>query len=77
VCSSDLAIAGAYGLAPHSFIVAGFALIVAIQLLSLGLLSLQKKRNYAQLFYLMSEIYKDGHPRKRDLIAAGDPLRKL
>ena len=37
-----------------AFVVAGFALIVAIQLLSLGLLSLQKKRNYAQLFYLMS-----------------------
>jgi len=71
------AIAGAYRLAPHSFIVAGFALIVAIQLLSLGLLSLQKKRNYAQLFYLMSAIYKDGLPLKRDLIAAGDPLRKL
>jgi hypothetical protein len=50
---------------------------VAIQLLSLGLLSLQKKRNYAQLFYLMSAIYKGGHPLRRDLIAGGDPLRKL
>ena len=71
------AIAGAYRLAPHSFIVAGFALIVAIQLLSLGLLSLQKKRNYAELFYLMSAVYKDGHLSKRDLFAAGDPLRKM
>ena len=71
------AIAGAYRISPHSFIVAGFALVVAIQLLSLGLLSLQKKRNYAQLFYLLSSVYKDGHPLKRDLLAGRDPLRKL
>jgi hypothetical protein len=71
------AIAGAYRIAPHSFIVAGFALIVAIQLLSLGLLSLQKKRNYAQLFYLLSAIYRDGLAAKGAPIMLGDPLRKL
>ncbi len=71
------AIAGSFQVAPHSFIVAGFALVVAIQLLSLGLLSLQKKRNYAQLFYLMSAIYKDSLPSKKDRIMLGDPLRKL
>jgi len=71
------AIAGAFRVAPHSFIVAGFALVVAIQLISLGLLSLQKKRNYAQLFFLMSSMDKDGLPSKRNRVAAVDPLRKL
>jgi len=69
------AIAGAFKLAPHSFVVAGFALVVAIQLLSLGLLSLQKKRNHAQLFYLLSAMYMEGRPVRRDGTSPVDPLR--
>jgi glycosyltransferase involved in cell wall biosynthesis len=71
------AIAGAFQIAPHSFVVAGFALVVAIQLLSLGLLSLQKKRNYAQLFYLMSALSRDGRMSPKERAAAVDPLRNL
>ena len=52
------AIAAAFSLSPHSFIVGGFALMVSIQLVSLGILSLQKKRYFEELFHLQSMIYK-------------------
>ena len=52
------AIAEAFIKSPHSFIVGGFCMIVAIQLLSLGILSLQKKRYFEELYHLQSTIYK-------------------
>jgi len=39
---------------PHAFIVGGIALLVAIQLISLGVLSAQSKRYFEELFYLGS-----------------------
>ena len=42
----------AFEKSPHSFVVGGIALIVGIQLLSLGLLSAQKKRYFEELFHL-------------------------
>jgi len=53
------AIGYAFRLSPHSFIVGGIALLVAIQLISLGLLALQKKRYFDELFFLGSTIYRD------------------
>jgi glycosyltransferase involved in cell wall biosynthesis len=53
------AIAAAFFQSPQSFIVGSFGLIVAIQLICLGFLSFQNKRNYEELFYLNSKIYKD------------------
>jgi glycosyltransferase involved in cell wall biosynthesis len=53
------AIGAAYATSPHSFIVGGIALLVAIQLISLGLLSLQKKRYFEELYYLNTTIHKD------------------
>ena len=52
------AIAAAFSESPHAFIVGGFALMVSIQLISLGILSLQKKRYFEELFHLQSMIYK-------------------
>jgi hypothetical protein len=52
------AFAAAFSLSPHSFIVGGFALIVAIQLISLGILALQKKRYFEELFHLETTIYR-------------------
>ena len=52
------AIAAAFLQSPQSFIVGSFGLIVAIQLICLGFLSYQNKRNYEELFYLNSKIYK-------------------
>jgi glycosyltransferase involved in cell wall biosynthesis len=71
------AIGAAYKLSPHSFIVGGFALMVAIQLISLGLLALQKKRYFAELFHLTSTIHKDCLTDEKDRISMTDPLRKL
>jgi len=58
------AIGAAFRLSPHSFIVGGVALLVAIQLISLGFLAFQQKRYFEELFYLGSIIYKD--PRSND-----------
>ncbi len=61
------ALGAAFGVSPHAFIVGGLALVVSIQLISLGLLALQKKRHFMELFYLTSSI-------KNEL---SDPLCKL
>ena len=43
---------------PHAFIVGGIALLVAIQLISLGMLSAQSKRYFEELFHLGSLAYR-------------------
>lgn len=43
---------------PYSFVVGGISLIISIQLLGLGFLSLQKKRYFDELFHLNSAILK-------------------
>jgi glycosyltransferase involved in cell wall biosynthesis len=53
------AIGAAFKVSPHAFIVGGIALMVSIQLISLGLLALQKKRYFAELFYLNSAMTWD------------------
>ncbi|MCX6577064.1 MAG: glycosyltransferase family 2 protein [Candidatus Aminicenantes bacterium] len=62
------AIGAAFNISPHAFIVGGIALMVSIQLISLGLLALQKKRYFAELFFLNSTMYRDhrnnGRPKK-------------
>ena len=51
-------IATAFLQSPQSFAVGFFGLIIAMQLICLGFLSFQNKRNYEELFYLNSKIYK-------------------
>ncbi|MBU1162486.1 MAG: glycosyltransferase family 2 protein, partial [Proteobacteria bacterium] len=53
------AIAAALFQSPQSFIVGSIGLIVAIQLICLGFLSFQNKRNFEELFYLNSKIHKN------------------
>ncbi|MFZ2052742.1 MAG: glycosyltransferase family 2 protein [Candidatus Aminicenantales bacterium] len=53
------AISGAFKLSPHSFLVGGIALLVAIQLISLGFLAFQKKRYFEELFHLGSSLFKE------------------
>jgi glycosyltransferase involved in cell wall biosynthesis len=53
------AIAAAFLQSPQSLVVGSLGLIIAIQLICLGFLSFQNKRNYEELFYLNSEIYKN------------------
>jgi glycosyltransferase involved in cell wall biosynthesis len=50
----DLAVAKAFGVAPHAFFIGGMTLMLAIQLFSLGILSAQNKSYFEELFYLGS-----------------------
>jgi hypothetical protein len=52
------AVAAAFNLSPHAFLVGGICLMVALQLISLGLIALQNKRYYEELFHLGTTIYK-------------------
>jgi glycosyltransferase involved in cell wall biosynthesis len=49
--------ATAFARSPHSFVVGGIALIVAVQLVSLGLLSAQSKRYFEDGYNLAAAIY--------------------
>jgi glycosyltransferase involved in cell wall biosynthesis len=62
------AVGEAFRLSPHSFIVGGILLMVAIQLTSLGFLAYQKKRYFAELFHLGSSVYRE--------VRAGKPGEK-
>lgn len=55
---ASAAVAAAYGKAPHTFIVGFASLMLAIQLISLGILSLQSKRYFEEIFHLGSTIYR-------------------
>ncbi|MFX0197127.1 MAG: glycosyltransferase family 2 protein [Candidatus Hodarchaeota archaeon] len=56
------AVAAAFKQSPHAFIVGGISLMVALQLISLGILALQSKRYFEELFHLSTTIYR--HNRK-------------
>lgn len=55
------AVASAFNQSPHAFIVGGISLMVALQLISLGILALQSKRYFEELFHLSTTIYKSNH----------------
>jgi glycosyltransferase involved in cell wall biosynthesis len=69
------AIGGAFRVAPHAFIVGGVALMVSIQLISLGLLALQKKRYFVELFYMGSLLCRNNAAGGKPIFS-GDPLGK-
>ena len=52
------AIASVFGDRPHAFFVGGFTLIVALQFIGIGFLSLQSKRYFDELFHLNSALLK-------------------
>lgn len=55
----DAAVAAAFHVAPHAFIVGGLTLVVAIQLISLGIVALQNTNNFEQLFHLGTSILRN------------------
>jgi glycosyltransferase involved in cell wall biosynthesis len=59
------AIAAAFRISPHAFIVGGIVMMVAIQLITLGFLAFQKKRYFEELFYLTSHIYNNTQAQKK------------
>jgi Glycosyl transferase family 2 len=61
------AIAAAYIQFPHAFIIGGISLMVAFQMLSLGILSLQSKSYFEEIFHLGTTIYRmNKEPRTRN-----------
>jgi glycosyltransferase involved in cell wall biosynthesis len=54
--SLSAAVGRAYSFSPHSFIVGGVALLVAIQLISLGIISAQQKRYFEETFHLGTSV---------------------
>jgi glycosyltransferase involved in cell wall biosynthesis len=52
------AVAAAFVQAPHAFVVGGICLVVALQFMSLGLLALQNKKYFEELFHLSAPVYK-------------------
>lgn len=54
----DEAVAAAFQQSPHTFIIGGMLLMLSIQLFSLGILSMQSKRYFEEIFYLGTAIYR-------------------
>jgi len=59
------AVAAAFNMSPHAFVVGGISLMVAIQLIILGILSLQSKRYFEELFHMCTTIYKHNREHRR------------
>ena len=53
------AVAAAFELSPHSFVVGGIGLLVSVQLVSLGTISAQSKRYFDDMFHLGSTVYRE------------------
>ena len=64
---ASAAVATAYQQAPHTFFVGLMSLMLAIQFISLGILALQSKRYFEEIFHLGTTIYRstrdDGRTR--------------
>jgi glycosyltransferase involved in cell wall biosynthesis len=56
------AIQNAYARAPHTFLFAGITSVLAIQLISLGVIAAQGKRYFEELFHLGTSIYRQVRP---------------
>ena len=55
---ASAAVSAAYAGSPHTFILGLLSLMLAIQLISLGILALQSKSYFEELFHLASGIYR-------------------
>jgi hypothetical protein len=53
-----LAVAEAFQQAPHAFVIGGMTLMLSIQLFSLGILAVQSKSYFEEIFYLASAIFR-------------------
>jgi glycosyltransferase involved in cell wall biosynthesis len=63
---ASAAVAAAFNQAPHTFIIGGVTLMLAIQLMSLGILALQAKSYFEEIFHLGSSIYKATQEQVKD-----------
>jgi hypothetical protein len=61
----SVAVAVAYREYPHTFIVGLLSLMLAIQLISLGILALQSKNYFEEIFYLGSTLRREAAERRQ------------
>jgi len=52
------AVAAAYNERTHAFVIGGMLLMLAIQLISLGILALQSKSYFEEIFHLGTTVYR-------------------
>ncbi len=64
----------AYELRPHSFVVGGFALVIGVQLISLGLLATQTKRYFEETFHLGTGVLRRVERLERQGVPIAMPL---
>src|ERR1044071_4773564 len=62
----DGAVGAAFSEAPHAFIVGGITLVLAIQFISLGILALQSKSYFEEIFHLGTAIYRLNRDNKKE-----------
>jgi glycosyltransferase involved in cell wall biosynthesis len=63
---ASAAVSAAYKEFPHTFIVGGLASVLAIQLISLGILALQSKSYFEEIFHLGTSVYKTINEKGRE-----------
>jgi glycosyltransferase involved in cell wall biosynthesis len=63
---ASAAVGAAYAQSPHTFVIGLLSLMLAIQLISLGILSLQSKSYFEEIFHLASTINRANIEHKRD-----------
>jgi hypothetical protein len=63
---ASAATAAAFNQSPHTFIIGGMTLMLAIQLISLGILALQSKSYFEEIFHLGSAIYRGARDTRAD-----------
>jgi glycosyltransferase involved in cell wall biosynthesis len=63
---ASAAVGAAYNEFPHTFIVGGLASMLAIQLISLGILALQSKSYFEEIFYLGTNLYNAMNEKRRE-----------
>jgi glycosyltransferase involved in cell wall biosynthesis len=61
-----VAVAKAFQQAPHTFVIGGMSLMLSIQLFSLGILAVQSKSYFEEMFYLASAIYRQNIKSKKN-----------
>jgi glycosyltransferase involved in cell wall biosynthesis len=61
------AMSAAYAQYPYTFIVGLLALTLAVQLISLGILALQNKKYFEEMFYLGSTLYREQTRNSEDV----------
>jgi len=63
---ASAAVGAAYGQFPHTFVIGFTTLILAVQLITLGVISFQSKRYFEEIFHLGTTIYKNAQEGKGD-----------